>query len=179
MLSATAILAASVLAGQAGDSATKEHLEDLECLIGTWVCEDELDESATESPALRPFVGKKFVTKATYTWAAGEGAITNDVELDFAGQFTINAKALIGWDPLEGQVVGHLFTNRGGCWTQRWGQQDGNLIVDFEGVNLDGVKQKARWIYIMDGKKSYTLREIDRERDGKALPDVERVFIRQ
>ena len=179
MFSVSAILAASMLAGQAGPPAPKEHLKALECLIGTWVCEDEVDESAAESPILKKFVGKKVTARSTYAWAAGEGAITNDVELDFAGQFTIKTKCLIGWDPLQKQIIGHVFTNRGGCWTQRWERQDGNLVMEFEGVNLDGDKQSSRWIYVMDDNKGFMLHQVNRISEGKPLADTKSVYVRQ
>jgi hypothetical protein len=179
MLSTAVLLAASVVGGQASDSATKEHLKDLECLIGTWVCEDEVDESAAESPILKGFVGKKITARSTYAWVAGEGAITNDVELDFNGEFTIKTKCLIGWDPLQKQIIGHVFTNRGGCWTQRWGRQDGNLVMEFEGVNLDGDKQSSRWIHVMDDNKGFTLHQVNRMSKGKPLADTKSVYVRQ
>jgi hypothetical protein len=76
-------------------------LKGFDPFIGTWSLKGHLIGSDEEN----------IVGQSTYKWLPGGFFLQQDVELDFAGMFSVKSHELIGYDAESGAFSSHVFSN--------------------------------------------------------------------
>ena len=116
MLTAALVVAASLVVGQDAESPAYEHLNDLECFIGTWEGQDVIPEADVDSAHLKEWAGKTVQYRVKISWAPGKAAQIIEWVHDIPGVMKITATRIVGWDPAEKKLVSSAFTTQTGIW---------------------------------------------------------------
>jgi uncharacterized protein (TIGR02246 family) len=146
------------------DLATHENLSDLSWLIGEWKAERN---------------GASAKMKAE--WSANKNFIRCTYEIKKPNQPAFVDFQVIGWDPIEDQIVSWLFDSSGGTGHGYWEKNGSKWIVESVGVEHDGSTTSAINIIEPTEPNSFLWQSLNRSIDGIALGDtlplkVERIF---
>jgi hypothetical protein len=136
------------------------HLKELGWLVGDWKDKDEH-------------------VKITYStqWDKFRNFLLQHYKIDTYGVEVMEGQQIIGWDPLENTIRSWVYDSDGGYGTGTWSKKDGNWFVKLHFVMSTGQKCSATNVYTKLDDKSYIYSSIDREVNGKKLPNIKPVTV--
>lgn len=155
-------LMASVRDQEVTVPSTYAKLQDLEWLVGEWSAEHEGLEA-----------------KVRCHWVAQKSFLERTFEVRQNGQLISESREIIGWDPLQSQVVSWTFMSGGGRSMGTWTQETDGWIVQQEGVTADGSTTAAINIWSPLGDGAIGWRSVARTQDGQLLENVRDVVLRR
>jgi uncharacterized protein (TIGR02246 family) len=140
----------------------REHLSELEWLIGEWEDTDKTDDVNVRSQ---------------YAWARGGNFLARSVTVKRAGQTTLEGWEVIGWDPIEDCIHSWTFDGEGGFQEGRW-THDGNRWLQRQtGVTPDGSRTTADNTITKVSADKFTWESNNRTLDGDLQPSIARIEI--
>ena len=133
-----------------------EHLEDLAFLVGDWEQDTDNGSGSTMS----------------YSWANQGNFLVNSFELNLQDIPVAGGIQWIGWDQAEKKVRAWSFLFNGGFAEAVWNKdgEDKYKIV-LHATMRDGKKASATNIFTKIDPDHFSFQLVDRNLDGKALPD--------
>jgi hypothetical protein len=172
MLTATLVVAASLVVGQDAESPAYEHLKDLECFIGTWQGQSVIPESNVDSKHLTDWAGKTVYYRMTVRWAPGKSAQISDWVHDIPGEMKITATRITGWDSNTKKLTSQTFTTQKGVWEGTSEMRGDTLVATYVGFNLDGRKCTGVAEMRAVDKNTIECKDLKQTVEGKAFPDA-------
>ncbi|MCL4195405.1 MAG: hypothetical protein KJZ87_26945, partial [Thermoguttaceae bacterium] len=114
-------------------SANYEHLRFLECMVGDWRTEYELD-------------GQKVEGEFTCQWSPGKYCLTWTAEARSKddGQLLTHGSGVIAWDAATKQARETAAQSDGTLATAVFSLQDGKIVIDRSGTTADGTHFTTR-----------------------------------
>lgn len=146
-----------VEAAVAGESPLKQ----LDWLLGDWTA--TVDGAKVELTCLRGLDGKFLIQK--YRVTAGD-------KVDFA------VTAIIGWDPVRGQLRSWFFDSRGGFGNGLWTRDGNRWTIASSGVLADGRLASATHAWNYENEDTAIWTTSDRQLEGVPMPGSEVKFVR-
>jgi uncharacterized protein (TIGR02246 family) len=141
-------------------NAAEVALADLSWLVGSW---------KDNSPG---------VTVATnVAWTKNKHFLRRSITVTREGEDTIEATEVIGYDPVAGGLRSWVFDSEGGFGEGTWKRDDNKWMVSFKGTGPDGALSSAQHILTYLDEKKYTWESISRERNGEALPNLDKIEV--
>lgn len=137
-----------------------EHLKDLDWLIGEWVDEDEDVTIVT--------VGK---------WDKYKNFLTQQFTVTTEGEFDLEGKQIIAWDPVNKKILSWVFDSDGGFGEGIWNKKNDSWVVETSNTLADGKRGSSINIYTPIDQNSYKWESINREVGGELLPNIEPVIV--
>jgi uncharacterized protein (TIGR02246 family) len=138
------------------------HLKELEWMVGEWTAEDD---GASVTLSARWLLGNSF-QQHEYTVKAKDGTV-------------LNVLALVGWDPLAGQLKSWVFDSRGGWGEGLWTRDGNTWKVASLGILPDGRKGSATNAFKYADAKTFSWHSTGREIEGVPVPDTDVKFTRK
>ena len=131
------------------------HLKSLEWLIGTWEDDSEYIDVAYQ-----------------FGWDPHRNFIQQDFKMKILGEEELSGRQIIGWDPVQNTIRSWIFDSDGGFGECKWTQEGDKIwYVQVKFTLSDGRTASALHIYTKINEDTYTFSSIDRDIDGKLLPD--------
>jgi len=137
-----------------------EQLKDLAWLAGDWADED-----------------KDATVRTTVRLSRNGNFLTRSFAAEIGGQIDLEGIQIIGFDPSRGKIRSWLFDSDGSFGGGLWTRDGNRWTVQSVQVLADGRKGKSTRVITHVDDDTFTLKIVDREVDGKSLPDVEEVKI--
>jgi len=132
-----------------------EHLKQLEWLVGEWVDKDE--DSTFES---------------RFDWDKYKNFLTQHFSVTVEGQFDLEGRQVIGWDPIKKQIRSWIFDSDGGFGKGTWQKKGDSWFVEMSQTLADGRRTSSINIYTPIDQNSYKWESTGREVDGDLLPNI-------
>lgn len=142
------------------EPAAREHLKDLEWMVGRWV---DQDDEATVTAECDWSRNGNFLVRS-FTVQVGD-------KLDMAGM------QIIGWDPSAKQIRSWVFDSDGGFGEGVWTHQGDRWFVHQTGTLPDGRKSSSVNVLKRIDDNTCTLQSVDRMVDGELQPNIDEVEI--
>ncbi len=133
----------------------REHLKQLEWLVGDWV---------EESP--------NAIVYNSFQWSEDKSVLHRTFSLQVKGKAAINGTQRIGWDPLTKQIKSWLFDSRGGYGDALWVREGNQWMIKATGVRNDGRVATATQILTYINNDRLQWKSIDRTLGQDAEPDI-------
>lgn len=137
-----------------------EHLKDLEWIIGTWVDEDEQSSVVT-----------------TCRWSKNRNFIVRSFNVSIGDRIDATGFQVIGWDAAAKQIRSWVFDTNGGIGEGVWTKQGDSWIIQAKDTSADGKKLMSQNVIRVIDKDKFTWRSVDRQADGKLLPNIDEVVV--
>jgi hypothetical protein len=171
MLSASLILAASILVGQAEKpSPGYEHLKSLEFLVGDWEVKGAL---WVDVPGVIP-KGSQFVGHGHYEWTWNKSAIQWKWTIDYGKGVVLYAGGTIIWNPGKRQITSVSTNSLGaygqGVWT--FDAQGKDWIVTDKQIDAEGKETSSCVHNVRQDENTIVWQLTNQKADGKELPDT-------
>lgn len=138
------------------------RLQDLGWLVGNWSSEHEGIQA-----------------NVSCNWIAQKSYLERKFEIRQNGQLISSSREIIGWDPLQSQVVSWSFASGGGRSIGVWSEVADGWIVQQEGVSSDGVETAAINIWSPLADDAIGWRSVIRTHDGQVLQPARDVVLRR
>ena len=140
----------------------REHLAELEWLIGQW---EEADKAAD------------LTVRSLYSWARGGNFLTRSITVKRAGNVTLEGWQIIGWDPIEERLRSWTFDGEGGFAEGRFTRDGDRWLLRETGVAPDGSRTGADITITKLSADRYTWESNNRTLDGDPEPSIGRIEI--
>jgi uncharacterized protein (TIGR02246 family) len=137
-----------------------EHLKQLAWLIGEWTDQDEDSDNEVKT-----------------TWDKYKNFITQSFTYSVEGNFELEGKQLIAWDPIKKSIRSWIFDSDGSFGEGTWKQSGKSWVVEMTQTLADGKRATSTQVYTPVNADSYTWKSTDREINGEILPDIETVTV--
>ena len=137
------------------------RLKDLAWLVGEWSHEDG-----------------DVKTTVNARWMKGEKFLVVDIIVSTKGAETMSLIQVIGWDPTGDRLHSWVFDTRGGFGEGYWSRKGGAWTAEVAGVLVDGRRGSGTNIWKPVDANSFVFEGLDREIDGRAMPDVKLTYQR-
>ncbi len=144
----------------AADVTPREHLKELEWLVGDWVNESE-----------------DAIVSTSCKWAPSGNFIDREFSVKARGAEALSGNQRIGWDPLKQQFKTWIFDTNGGHSEGFWTRDGNRWVVKLEGVNEDGKPISATNIVTRFGKDRMGWESVDRTVGAAALPGIDQFIV--
>lgn len=131
------------------------HLKQLSWLVGNWVDQD-------------PDVDITFENK----WERYQNFIIQRFVMKTEGQFQLEGRQIIGWDPIKKAIRSWVFDSNGGFGEGTWTKKDNKWIIETSHTLADGSKGSSINIITPVDDNNYTWESTGREVGGDILPDI-------
>jgi hypothetical protein len=155
----TVLLAATMVVGQAPEPVSHyEHLKFLECSIGSW-------------QAANDFQGDTYEISLTREWQSNKNAIVQTFVVSKESDVVFSDTGVIGWDPIEKQVVKHGFNFNGDHVTAILSKEGDTLVNEVSFVRPNGTEGKNRVLMSNIKPDSFEFQVIPLDSDGSTKPD--------
>lgn len=132
-----------------------EQLKNLDWLIGKWKGNNEYADFSLN-----------------IDWDENRNFLFQNFILTVLGQKNLEAKQIIGWDPAKKQIRSWIFDTDGGFGEGFWNNEGDNWYIGMSYTLPDGRKASATHIYKKINHNTFTFASVDRDINGKILPDV-------
>jgi len=143
-----------------------EHLQQLQPLIGQWVC---VGSAQSDSPGIGP-KGTEFIAVATYAWAINKNALQINFVAKSADRKPVQVVELIGWDAGQKTLVSQAFGSGGHVEHNVWSCENGVVICETKGVDVEGKEVALKYLHTFEGD-TMTMRMAGLTVDGKTQPE--------
>lgn len=134
----------------------RDHLADLEWMIGDWISESD-----------------DRVLHASYRWAAGEQSIIGSLRAVRDGQVVLDTEQRIGWDPRAEKIRSWMFDSDGGLGGGLWTATDDGWLLRSESVDPLGIVGNSTIRYRPLDANRYQIVGTDRIVGDQRLDDFE------
>jgi uncharacterized protein (TIGR02246 family) len=135
-------------------------LEELSWLVGAW---------KDNSPGVS-------VTTNT-AWTKNNHFLRRSVTITREDDDTLEATEVIGYDPVAGQVRSWMFDSEGGFGEGTWRREGNKWLVSFKATAPGGSTSTAQHVLTYVDDKKYTWESINRQSDGEALPNIDKIEV--
>jgi uncharacterized protein (TIGR02246 family) len=144
----------------AADVTPREHLKELEWLVGEWI-----NESSDA------------IVSTNCKWAQSGNFIDREFTMKTQGQPVFSGTQRIGWDPLKQQFKTWIFDSEGGHSEGYWTRNGNQWVIKIEGVNQDGKAISATNIVTRFDKDRIGWESVDRTAGAAALPGIDQFIV--
>jgi hypothetical protein len=140
--------------------AAASALDELSWLVGTW------KDSGT---------GAKVATSVD--WTKNQHFLRRSITITREEGDAMEATEVIGYDPVAGGLRSWVFDSEGGFGEGSWKRDANKWLVTFSATSPDGSTSTAQHVitYLDDNK--YTWESINRQSDGEALPNIDKIEV--
>ncbi len=113
----------------------------------------------------------------TVDWTKSGHFLRRSISVTREDADPIEATEVIGYDPVASGIRSWVFDSDGGFGDGAWTRDGNKWLVAFTATAPDGSTSTAQHVitYLDDGK--YTWESINRQRDGEALPNLDKVEV--
>jgi len=119
--------------------------------------------------------GKSILTRCD--WIADKHFLQRSITVTEKDQVIQTGTQIIGWDPLQSQIVSWTFDSQGGISQDSWSLQGKDWVSLASSVLADGRTGAARNIIIPQGENAFLWQSVERTLDGLSLPDTAQVRV--
>ncbi|MFG0336319.1 MAG: YybH family protein [Maioricimonas sp. JB049] len=140
----------------------REHLRELEWLVGDWV-----DEGADS------------VVEASYAWSDDGSYLLQSFRVRTAAGVLMEGTQRIGWDPQTQRIRSWIFDSDGGFGEGVWMQVGEEWVVQLQSVLQEGASASSTRRLKRRGNDHIIVSIADRVVDGTALPDLQVTMARR
>jgi uncharacterized protein (TIGR02246 family) len=135
-------------------------LDELEWLVGSW---------KDNAPGV--------TVATTVDWTKNKHFLRRSISVAREGEEAMEATEVIGYDPVAGGIRSWMFDSEGGFGEGTWTHEANKWLISFKATAPDGTTSTAQHVITyLDGKK-YTWESISRQRDGEALPNLDKIEV--
>lgn len=136
-------------------SASLEHMQELNWLVGTWVDKD-----------------RHYVTSNVISWNSSKTMLTQKFSVQNENKKQFDGQQIIAWDPARKQIRSWIFDSNGGMGESIWYRHDDSWIADTVFTMADGRRASAVHVYTKVDANTYTFASENRDIDGHMLPNI-------
>lgn len=112
------------------------------------------------------------------SWTKNRHFLRRSIEVTNSdGETTLDATEVIGFDPMAGKLRSSFFDSEGGFGEGFWTQEGDRWSVSFKCVAPDGTSSSAQHVISFVDENKYTWESINRQSEGEALPNVDKVQV--
>lgn len=140
--------------------AAEVALEELSWLVGAWK-DNTPGGSVTTNTA----------------WTKNNHFLRRSVNVSREDDDPLEATEVIGYDPVAGQVRSWMFDSEGGFGEGTWRREGNKWLVSFKTTAPDGSTSTAQHVLTYVDEKKYSWESINRQRDGEALPNIDKIEV--
>ena len=142
--------------------ARHEALNQLEFMIGQWICQN--DGVTIESSS---------------DWTENQAYISNTYKVSSGGQVQSSGLQIIGWDPTSKQICSWLFDSSGTFVSGIWTNRDEKWVVQSVATLSDGGRGSFTNVYRPQADGSYTWEKMNQVLDGQLLPNAAETIVQR
>jgi uncharacterized protein (TIGR02246 family) len=139
-----------------------EQLKQLEWMIGSWVDQDDEDNTTIETIC---------------NWTKNKNFITRSYTVTVGDEIELSGMQIVGWDPSAKAIHSWTFDSDGGFAEAIWQQKGDRWFIPNHGVLADGRKATMTNVIKKIDDDSFTWKTIERTAGGEILPNVDEVVI--
>jgi uncharacterized protein (TIGR02246 family) len=144
------------------DLTPRDHLQELEWLLGEWEDSDKTDDVSVRSQ---------------YAWARGGNFLARSITVKRTGETTMEGWQVIGWDPVEECIHSWTFDGEGGFAEGRWTRDGNRWLLRESGVTPSGGRTGADNTIIKLSADKFTWESNNRTLDGDPQPGISRIEV--
>jgi uncharacterized protein (TIGR02246 family) len=141
----------------------REHLSDLEGLVGDWASEAD----------------KGKVERASLAWSPNQNYLVGGVWTTLNNAPISSSRLRIGWDPSAKRIRSWLFDETGGFSEGTWARDGKKWVVKTASVLQDGKKAAVTFVVTPIDADTVAWQARDRSVNGKSLPDGKEVRMKR
>lgn len=140
--------------------AAAEALDELGWLVGSW---------KDNAPGA--------TVTTTADWTRNRHFLRRSIVVTREGEDPTEATEVIGYDPVAGGIRSWVFDSEGGFGEGAWTREGNKWLISFTATAPDGSTSSAQQVitYLDDSK--FTWESINRQRDGEALPNLDKIEV--
>lgn len=144
----------------AREEPASDRLTELAWLVGQWV--DQSDDAAVET---------------SVAWTKNKRFLSYSFKVSADGLDDLEGTQVVGWDPLQNAIHSWMFDSDGGFGDGLWTRKRNSWRVNLRQVLADGRSASSTNVYTRIDDDTFTWQSVDREIDGKRLPNVAPVTV--
>ncbi len=114
---------------------------------------------------------------ANVAWTKNKHFLRRSISVTREGEDTTEATEIIGYDPIAGGLRSWVFDSEGGFGEGTWTHDANKWLVSFKATAPDGSASTAQQVITVVDEKKYTWESINRQRDGEALPNLDKIEV--
>lgn len=141
-------------------SAGEVALGELAWMVGTW---------KDHTPGV--------AVTADVAWTKNQHFLRRSVTVSREGSDPVEATEIIGYDAAAGQLRSWIFDSEGGFGHGTWRRENHQWLVTFSATAPDGTISTAQQVITYLENNKYTWESINRQREGEALPNIDKVEV--
>jgi uncharacterized protein (TIGR02246 family) len=113
----------------------------------------------------------------TVDWTKNNHFLRRSISITREGEDAMDATEVIGYDPVAEGIRSWVFDSEGGFGEGTWKREGSKWIVSFAATAPDGSTSTAQHIITYLDDKKYTWESINRQSDGEALPNLDKIEV--
>jgi uncharacterized protein (TIGR02246 family) len=134
-----------------------DKLKELEWMVGSWVDNDEDDETTVEMAC---------------KWAKNQNFLVRTYTVTVREELAVSGVQMIGWDPSAKQIRSWAFDSDGGFSEGFWTKKGKSWHIQTKEIQPDGQTASAVNILSPIDNNNFTWQSIDRQSGGVLLPNI-------
>ena len=134
-----------------------DKLKELEWMVGSWVDNDEDDETTVEMAC---------------KWAKNQNFLVRTYTVTVREELAVSGVQMIGWDPSAKQIRSWAFDSDGGFSEGFWTKKGKSWHIQTKEIQPDGQTASAVNILSQIDNNNFTWQSIDRQSGGVLLPNI-------
>ena len=142
------------------DDSAYQRLKELQWLIGSWT-----DQAGGDT------------IRFECDWTKNQTYISRKFSVSSEDQVNSSGLQIIGWDPTSEQIRSWLFDSNGGFVEGTWTKKEDRWFVKSVGRFPDGAAGSFTSIFRPVDQDSYGWQKVNRQVDGKILPNIDEVIV--
>ena len=173
MTSFRAIVAASMILGQANETPHHEQLKILEPLVGTWEAEGTIEEDSE-------FVkkGDKWSVQMNIFWVLDEKFLQWEWSVSLNEKQVFTGKQFAAWNPKTKKIVQWWCDTNGAHGTGEWDKRADGWVLHLSGIDPEGkVVSVDRIVSVKEDTQSS--QDTNLKEDGEDKPDGKAVVLKR
>jgi uncharacterized protein (TIGR02246 family) len=135
-------------------------LEEISWMVGSW---------KDNSPGIE--------VATTVAWTKNKHFLRRSISVTREGENTIEATEIIGYDPIAGMLRSWVFDSEGGFGEGTWTHEGNKWLESFKSTGPDGSTTTSQHVITFFDNDKYTWESINRQRDGEALPNLDKIEV--
>jgi uncharacterized protein (TIGR02246 family) len=110
-------------------------------------------------------------------WTKNKHFLRRSIAVTREGENTIEATEIIGYDPIAGLLHSWVFDSEGGFGEGTWTHESNKWLESFRAVAPDGSVSTSQQVITLFDNNKYTWENINRQREGQALPNLDKIEV--
>jgi uncharacterized protein (TIGR02246 family) len=144
------------------DQTPREHLTELDWLVGHWEDTDKTDNTTVHSE---------------YLWARGGNFLTRNITVKNGNDVILEGFQIIGWDPVEENIHAWTFDTDGGYAEGRFTHDGNRWLLRENGYTPEGSRMTADNTITRLSTDKFTWESNNRTLDGEPQPSISKIEI--